>query len=62
MRLIAGANVAFESVKFPGNYLSVGPDGLVKLVSLHLESVNVQFTIRVIVSNLRILSSILQTC
>ena len=58
VRSVSGAIVAFESVKFPGHYLSVGKDdlgkdGLIKLEQELLESKNVQFTVRVNVSHLQ---------
>ena len=49
---ISGAIVAFESLKFPGHYLSVGKYDLVKLEQRSLESKNVHFTVRVSVSHL----------
>ena len=52
IRSVSGAIVAFESLKFPGHYLSVGKDGLVKLEQHSLESQNVRFTVRVSVSHL----------
>ena len=52
IRSVSGAIVAFESLKFPGHYLSVGEDGFVKLKQHSLESQNVQFTVRVSVSHL----------
>ena len=47
MRSIEGANVAFESLKFPGHYMSVGKDGVAKLEARPLESQEMQFTIRI---------------
>ena len=52
IRSISGAIVAFESLKFPGHYLSVDKDSSVKLKQHSLESQDVQFTVRVSVSHL----------
>ena len=45
----------FESVKFPGECLSVGSDGQVKLENQPLDSVHAQITIRVTVRTLILL-------
>lgn len=50
IRGISGATVAFESVKFPSHFLSIAADGLVRLESRSLDSINVQFTLRANVS------------
>ena len=48
---IAGPVVAFESIKFPGHFMSVGRDGVVRLDGRDMETNHVRFTVRVNVSD-----------
>jgi hypothetical protein len=47
IRTIEGPIVAFESVRFPGHFMSISSDGLAKLEGREIESHNVHFTVRV---------------
>lgn len=50
IRSISGPIVAFESIKFPGHFMSMGRDGVVKLEGRNMETNSVQFIVRVHVS------------
>ena len=52
IRSISGATVAFESLQFPGHFLNSRRDGSVNLDQQPLTSINVQFIVRVNVSQL----------
>lgn len=51
IRSISGAIVAFESIKYPGHYISVGTDGVARLEERDMETKHIQFTVRVNVSD-----------
>ena len=50
VRSISGPVVAFESLKFPGHFVSIGKNGLAKVERRGLDSDHVQFTVRINVS------------
>lgn len=50
IRSISGADVAFESIKFPGHFISVGREGVARLEGRNMETQYTRFTVRVNVS------------